>query len=66
MKYENLWESLKIHAGGDDKLWTQFAPPYITIQTFAMHIDSQNYHIGNELLTAFTDEQGFLNASAKF
>ena len=27
MKYEKFRESLKIHAGGGDKLWIQFAPP---------------------------------------
>ena len=27
MKYEKFWETLKIHAGGDDKQWIQFAPP---------------------------------------
>ena len=27
LKSENFWENLKIHAGGDDKLRIQFAPP---------------------------------------
>jgi hypothetical protein len=29
MKYENFWENLKIHAGGDDKLRIQFASPNV-------------------------------------
>ena len=28
LKSENFRENLKIHAGGDDKLRIQFAPPY--------------------------------------
>ena len=28
---ENLGENLKIHAGGDDKLRIQFAPPYVSL-----------------------------------
>ena len=30
LKSEKFWQNLKIHAGGDDKLWIQFAPPNIT------------------------------------
>ena len=29
LKSENFWENLKIHAGGDDKLRIQFAPPNV-------------------------------------
>ena len=27
LKSENFWQNLKVHAGGDDKLRIQFAPP---------------------------------------
>jgi hypothetical protein len=31
VKYENFWENLKIHAGGDNKLLIQFASPNLCI-----------------------------------
>ena len=39
LKSENFGENLKIHAGGDDKLRIQFAPPY-SLKTCTQEFDN--------------------------
>ena len=39
LKSENFWENLKIHAGGDDKLRIQFAPPKFAVVVYTVSLD---------------------------